>query len=267
MAEPLRNTDINAASGVYDNTPRTSPQPVTTEVHREIYDIEPTARGWTTKDTVRWGPILAGLFTAISSLIVFAVLGLAVGLSTVDAQSGVGMREFGIGAGWWGAISALLAFLIGGFVAGCTASLVRGTPHGAVNGLLVWAVAIPMLLFLLAGGVGSILGTAGQVAGTAAQAAAPVAGQAVQGTSPDVLGAQATMAADAIQQQAAAAQQQIAATVTPERVEAAAQRAAPGAWWTLVSLLIALGAAVVGGLAGGRWHANRELEDNRRVVA
>ena len=95
-------------------------------------DIDTTVVN-TPTDRVRWGPILAGLFAAMSVLIVLSVLGLAVGLSNVDA--GDRPANFGIGAGIWGAVSALLAFFFGGWMAARTSAVRVG--NGALQGSMV----------------------------------------------------------------------------------------------------------------------------------
>ncbi len=57
-------------------------------------------------DGIRWGPILAGLLTALTTLLVLTVLGLAVGLSAFKA--GADASDLGSGAGIWSAVSAIL---------------------------------------------------------------------------------------------------------------------------------------------------------------
>src|SRR4051812_24378559 len=60
---------------------------------REIVGTEPVAASpavasatvVTPTDRVRWGAIFAGLFAAMSALVVLSLLGLAIGLSSVDA--------------------------------------------------------------------------------------------------------------------------------------------------------------------------------------
>ena len=72
-------------------------------------------------DRVRWGAIIAGLLTALTALLVLNLLGLAVGLTTVNAAQataqGGAPSDLGRNAGIWAAISGLLAFLLGGYVA------------------------------------------------------------------------------------------------------------------------------------------------------
>jgi hypothetical protein len=202
------------------------------------------------KDLVRWGPVIAGLFAALAALATLTVLGLAIGLSAYNA--GDSASSFGIGAGIWGAISALISFFVGGWMAGRTSAL-RGTNSGILNGAMVWFVAIPLLLYLLGSGIGAVVRTAGNVAGTAAQAAGSAAGAAA-GQAADNPATQATAQAGAsnLGQAAQATAQALGDQVTPSRVEEAADTADNAAWGTLLSLGLAAGAAVAGGYAGAR---------------
>jgi hypothetical protein len=188
----------------------------------------------TPTDRVRWGPIFAGLFATLTTLAVLALLGIAVGLSSYNA--GEPASNFGIGAGIWGIISALIAFAIGGWLASTTAA-VRGRGNGLLNGAMVWVVAIPLLLYLLAGGLGTALNAAANAAPAAAQVAATAASNpAVQATAQ---GAQ-NSAQDAAQQ------------VTPQNVEQATRTASTGAWGTLIALVLGFLASSIGGIVGAR---------------
>lgn len=201
----------------------------------------------TPTDQVRWGPIWAGLFTALTTLVVLGLLGLAIGLSSYDAGDPLG--NFGLGAGIWGAVSTLLAFLVGGWLA-AHSSAAAGRGSGMLNGAMVWVVTIPLLLYLLSSGVGALMRTAGNVASTGIQAAAS-AGAAVDNASP----AAAEQAQDAAGDAAAAAQATATALgdqVTPAAVENATANASTGAWSTLIGLLLGLVAALVGGAIGAR---------------
>jgi hypothetical protein len=225
---------------------------------REIVASEPvittpavaSATVVTPTDRVRWGPIVAGLFAAMSALVVLGILGLAIGLSNVDA--GDRPSNFGIGAGIWGAVSALLAFFFGGWMAARTAARHRereGEHNGLLQGAMVWMVAVPLMVYLLAGGIGSLFKTAGNVAATGAQAAATTAaGAASDPAARQDMQSAANDAADNLQAKAAEVRQQ----VTPQRVEDASHKAARGAWGTLASLLLGLAAASFGGHVGTR---------------
>ncbi|HYE21885.1 MAG TPA: hypothetical protein VEA69_25825 [Tepidisphaeraceae bacterium] len=202
-------------------------------------------------DRVRWGPIIAGLFAALSTLAVLGVLGIAVGASAYDP--GDNARNFGIGAGIWGAVSALLAFFIGGWLA-ARAAAVRGKDNGVLNGSMVWVAAIPLLLYVLMGGIGMAARTAGNAANSAAQAASNVAGGAASDpTARERVEGEARQASAKLEADAKdAANRASAAIKDPRNQEKAADTTAKSAWGTLVSMLLGLGAAAAGGLVGAR---------------
>lgn len=192
-------------------------------------------------DQVRWGPVIAGIFTVITSLLGLSVLGLAIGLSAFDGADPLG--AFGIGAGIWGIISALIAFGLGGYVAGATAR-VRGGDRGLLNGAMVWIVTIPLALFLLGSGLGALVNTATNAAGAAGAVVGPLAGQAADNP-----------AAQATAQAAGQAAQDAAAGVQPPsqaQIEQAADSAGRTAWGTLLWLGLGAAAAMGGGFAGGK---------------
>ncbi len=124
--------------------------------------VQQTTQVITPRDRVRWGPIWAGLVSALSLFLLFNVLALAIGATSVDAGTNAGdAARFG---GIAPAIIGLLAFLFGGWVAART-SAVRGTGNGIFNGFLVWALGTLLALALAAFGLGSLLGAAGDFAG------------------------------------------------------------------------------------------------------
>jgi len=182
-------------------------------------------------DRVRWGPIWAGLLSAFFALLVLSLLGLALGASTVNAgqaAQGAGTQNAGQYSALWAGISAILAFLIGGYVAGRTAAVHE---HGwaALNGALVFLLALPLLLWLASQGLGALIGNANHIAGGL-------------GINLGQLGATATGAAKAI---------------TPAQAQQAADTARNTAWGTLIGLLLGCGAAALGGTLGMR-HAARD---------
>jgi len=207
-----------------------------------------------TTDRVRWGSIIAGLFAALTALVVISVLGLAIGLGNYDA--GDPLRNFGVGAGIWGAVTALIAFFIGGWLAAGTAG-VRGRSNGMLNGAMVWVVAIPLLLYMLGSGIGSLANTAGSVAATgiaavapAAAAAAPAAGTAAA-NQPEAA-ATAQTAGQGVATAAQATVSAIGSQINPQNSERAANAAGNTAWGTLIALLVGLIASALGGLVGTR---------------
>lgn len=246
------------------------------------------ARSGVSMDRVRWGPVIAGLFVSLAVLAVLATLGVAVGFSAADRNDSA--STFGIGAGIWGAASALIAFFVGGLVAARTAA----TPvtavdteghlkndNGLLQGAMVWAVAIPLTTYLAASTVSGAIGGAGRaVAGglqTGIQATATAAQGSLQNNDSVNRVADAQNGRDAVErtkQEAVATTQQVGEaaksageqlkgvkdqvtnevnrTFTPENLEKAAGYGATASWGVLGSMLLGLAASSVGGLIGGK---------------
>ena len=237
--------DINEGAGI-------------TAVHRTL-DRTPV-------DRARWGPILAGLFTAISVMALLSTLGLAIGLSSYDpSDSG---RAFAIGGGIWAVASALIAFFVGGLVAGRSSAL-PGRGVGLLNGAMVWAVGIPVLLYLVTSLAGSAVNTAGSVAATAANTAAnalPAATDAANSSAtPNVTGQDVQNAKDKAKSAVDTAKQKldsVSAADVRQGAANAAEASKSSVWYTLLGMVLALAAAAVGGAVGAR----DEDDVNRRVA-
>lgn len=225
------------------------------EPERGYAEVPATARP---TDLVRWGPIVAGIFAALATLITLSVLGIAIGLSVFNY--GDPASSFGIGAGIWGAITALISFFVGGLIAARNAAY-GGRTSGIMNGAMVWFVAIPLLVYLLGTGVGSLTRTVGSVAGTAAQTVGGVAGAAASNPAVQATAAagannpavQATAVAGAQNlQQSAQATAQALEQQAPQIANQVANSGASAAWGALLSLGLAAAAAIGGGVAGAR---------------
>jgi hypothetical protein len=189
------------------------------------------------KDRVRWGPILAGLFVALSTLAVLTVLGVAIGLTAWDP--GERAEGYGWGAAIWSGLSALVAFFVGGMIASKSAA-VAGERNGLLNGVMVWAVAIPLMLYLIGGGIGSMVTTTARTAGDVATAGAQVATNNQNTT--DVTD-RARTAAEQVGGQLQASM---------PNAETVDEHATTAAWSTLIALLLGLAAAAAGGYMGAR---------------
>ena len=117
------------------------------------------------RDRVRWGPVFAGLVTALSLFLLLSLLALGLGLTAADAATSSDQTDaIGTAGAIIAAVIGLLAFVIGGFVAARTSAVVGRGP-GAMNGFLVWALGIVLILALGAMGVGTIFGAAGDIFG------------------------------------------------------------------------------------------------------
>ena len=112
------------------------------------------------KDRVRWGPIWAGLIVAIATFLLLTTAAIAIGAQAVEAGTDAG--DAGAASGIASAIIALVAFLAGGFVAARTAGVI-GRGYGALNGFLVWALGVVLILALAAFGLGSLFGASGDL--------------------------------------------------------------------------------------------------------
>ena len=123
---------------------------------------------------VSWGAILAGVTGALVTQMILSLLGLGLGLATINpTQDGTpSASTLSIGASVWWIGSGIVASAIGGFLAGRLSGRRRAT--AGYHGLVSWAVSTLVVAFLLSSAAGSILsgavGTASSVLGGAEQA-------------------------------------------------------------------------------------------------
>jgi hypothetical protein len=101
-------------------------------------------------DRIRWASVWAGLTVALA-LYLFLQLAL-ITAGTVDLADATAADAF------WSAAAALVAFLIGGVVAGATA-VWRDADDGLLHGIVMWAVGLLALVVLAAVSGGIALGT------------------------------------------------------------------------------------------------------------
>lgn len=117
-------------------------------------------------DLVRWGPILAGLVTAISSQLVLTGLGAAIGLTTLANSGAPQSNAGGVGSavGIWSIISLLISLFLGGWItARACGPMNRKT--ALLNGAILWATTLAVSAWLLSSGVAGAFGIAAQGAG------------------------------------------------------------------------------------------------------
>src|SRR5215210_3322573 len=230
------------------------PPPTRTSVRRGTTDIGENVLA--VRNRVQWGPIIAGVLAAIVVFLLLTILGFALGASVLDPANTAGQ------IGTWGALSAIVSFFLGGWIAARTAA-VDGAFAGVMNGLMVGSAGLLFIIWLTASGLGNLFGTIGatvgsvlNVAATAAPAAqdaanvdANQAGNAIeQQTGIEVNNPQAaaTAVAGQVQQAANQAGKAIAAADNPQTFEAVRK----GALGTLLGLLLPLLASGFGGWVG-----------------
>src|ERR1700731_2133836 len=143
---------------------------------------------------VSWGAVFAGVMIVLAIQLLLSMLGLGIGLSTVNPTEGStpNASSLGIGAGVWWGISYLLALFAGGYVAARLAPS-RLSFDGALHGVLTWAFALLVTFYLLTTAVGSVIGGAFSAVSSTLSAAtetvkeaAPQAAQAA-GVTPDMI--------------------------------------------------------------------------------
>lgn len=213
-------TDIRTTSAPIGNDPRGWVAGRPAEIEQNVSVVTP-------RDRVRWGPILAGLLSALTTFALLSILGAAIGATTLQASGGptnANANHYGAAAGIWGAASALIAFFIGGYIAAKTAA-VGGEGNGWINGAMVFLASLPLIVWLASQGAGNLFGALG--------------------TNLNDLRNLATTTYN-----------------DPAARQNALDNAKNGLWWSLVSLLAGLVAAGLGGLVGHRnerelWHSDR----------
>lgn len=117
-------------------------------------------------DRVRWGPIIAGLVTALSSQLVLSGIGAAIGFSTI-ANSGAPRSNadvVGSAVGIWAIISLLISLFLGGWItARACGPMNRST--ALLNGAILWATTLAISAWLVSSGVSGAFGIVAANAG------------------------------------------------------------------------------------------------------
>lgn len=111
---------------------------------------------------LRWGPIWAGLLMALGVFFLLSLAAISVGLQAApgaQTQDEAGMLAVIVTSG-----IALIAFFLGGYVSSWSAGL-TDPARSALNGFLVWASWLVVVLLLAALGLGTVVGAMGQLFG------------------------------------------------------------------------------------------------------
>jgi hypothetical protein len=128
----------------------------TTRVSRRAAGTTDIARS----DLISWSSIVAGMLVAFGLFVLFSAIGTAAGLEAAENP------RFGpeVGAIITGVL-AVVAFIVGGFVAAWTADV--DEPDSAImHGFLVWALFVVFTAAVLSLGAGTALGSLGGGLGT-----------------------------------------------------------------------------------------------------
>jgi hypothetical protein len=105
--------------------------------------------------------VFAGATIGLVLQIILNMVGLGVGLSTIDVASGASPSagSLSIGAGLWWVISGIVAAAIGGYIAGRLSGKASQSTT-AYHGLIAWAVSTLAVLYLLSSAASGLVGGA-----------------------------------------------------------------------------------------------------------
>jgi uncharacterized membrane protein YeaQ/YmgE (transglycosylase-associated protein family) len=163
------------------------------EIRREPMVVVSQPEAWIPWP-VSWSAIWVGALSALALALLFGLVGIALGLHLLGPSGRiVDWHKFGIGALIFSVCGAFFSGVVGGWVAGRIAGILRSEP-AMLHGAIVWLVTVPLLLALAALGAGSYFG--GWYGG--------LAGQAVWATPPSLPGTPLDPAARAAAEQEAA---------------------------------------------------------------
>lgn len=158
-------------------------------MERELsYSTDAAFNRSTSIKRISWSAVFAGVLVAIVSQLLLSLLGIGIGLSTIDPVSEQNPTSgLGTGTAIWYAISSLFSLFLGGWVAGRLASAPR-LFDGVLHGVLTWCLATLITIYFLTTTIGSLIGGASRLvgglvrtAGSAVATAAPTIGSAVKG--------------------------------------------------------------------------------------
>ena len=106
---------------------------------------------------VSWGAVFAGTIVALVVMATLNLLGIAIG--AVALEGAAGAEGFGIGAGIWWTVSALIALFVGGWTAGhFSPADIRS--DGLMHGVVTWGLFTLATFLAITTTVGQIIGGA-----------------------------------------------------------------------------------------------------------
>lgn len=140
---------------------------------------------------VAWGAVFAGAVIGLVMQIILNMVGLGVGLSTMDIAQGdaPSAGSMSVGAGIWFVVSGIVAAALGGYIAGRLSGKASQSTT-AYHGLISWAVSTLTVVYLLSsaasGMIGGAVSTASSALGGAGKALGGTVQTAVQTASPSL---------------------------------------------------------------------------------
>jgi hypothetical protein len=135
---------------------------------------------------ISWAAVFAGVLIAVVIQITLSLLGIGIGLSTVDPKTEENpVQGLGVGSAIWYVVSSLIALFTGGWVAG-RLSRTNQEFDGAIHGLLTWSIVSLLTLYFVATAIGGILGGVGRLVGNTLNVVGNVAQKGVEVAAPEI---------------------------------------------------------------------------------
>src|SRR5215207_8830674 len=101
---------------------------------------------------ISWGAVMAGVVVALVTHLILNMIGLGIGVSTLDPAAGAGenpsIKSLSIGAAAWFVIAGVIAAFAGGYTAGRLAGKPKESTSGW-HGLTAWALTTLLVFYLL----------------------------------------------------------------------------------------------------------------------
>lgn len=139
---------------------------------------------------ISWAAVLAGFFAAIACQYLLGLLGLSIGLTSIEpATEGVpSVETFSTGIIIWWIVSGIISLFAGGLIAGRLAD-VHIRLDGALNGLVAWCLTAVLMMWMMTSAAGRLMNTAVSALGYGVQTLGSGAAYMVPDSVPDVSGA------------------------------------------------------------------------------
>jgi hypothetical protein len=130
---------------------------IRSDVRRESVISEAQYEQWV-HWPVNWSATWVGALASVSAVILFGLIGIAIGVQSLEANGRiVDLHKIAIGTLIFSVCAAFFAFVIGGWIAGKVAGILRAEP-AMLHGAIVWLLTTPALVALAALGAGSSIG-------------------------------------------------------------------------------------------------------------
>ncbi len=165
---------------------------------------------------ISWGAIIAGTILTLVVQIMLALLGLGIGLATIDPTGETpSAASFGSASGIWTVLTVLIATFVGGYAAARFAGS-TARRDAALHGITTWATSTLVVVYLLTSGVSALVSNAFGALGSTIQ----TLGQTAVNLTPDSIDALPPQLRDQARQLLAEGEQQADQAVDQAQAEA-----------------------------------------------